>query len=160
MESRAFWPSKPTPAAARHPDLQAIHKSIELRPRQNPLARTPTGQGGEQPLLQALGSDAEPARLEAQNLAQRPPAVDEDVPAARQRIVTEVLPHQGLKAVKGLAHVGGIAGKPHAAPRPASQHQDFRRRRTVPSPKASSTSQAAVSGGATSTKVVSCFRRQ
>ena len=150
----------PAPTAARHTDPQAIHKGMELRPRQHPLARTPTGQGGEQPLLKTLGPDAEPARLEAQNLAQRLPAVDEDIPAPRQGIVPEVLPHQGLKAVKRLAHVGGIAGKPHPAPRSASQHQGFRRRRTVPSPKASSTSQAAVSGAATSTKAASCFKRQ
>ena len=87
-------------------------------------------------------------------------AVDEDKPPARQGVVPEVLPHQSLQAIEGLAHVGGITGKPHAAPRPATQHQDLRRRKTVPSPNASSTSQAAASGAATSTKAVSCFNRQ
>ena len=70
-----------------------------------------------------------PPRLEAQNLAQRPPAVDEEVPAPDRGIVPEVLPHQGLKASNDLRMSGGIAGKPHPAPRPATQHQDFRRRR-------------------------------
>ncbi len=126
MSRRTVWNHKlpgppdrpdPAPAPARHPDLQTIHKSMELRPRQHPLARTPTAQRGKQSLLQAFGPDTEPARLEAQHLAHRPAAVDEDIPAARQGVAPKVLPHQSLQAIEGLSAQSVGSRASHTPPR-------------------------------------------
>src|SRR5690606_37146897 len=94
--------------------------------------------------LESLGPEAKTGAIPIEQLQVVAAAVDEDVQAARQRILLKNVLHERVESREGFPHVNGALVQIHAYVPVGEEHQPRRSRSATPPPSSSSTSQSDV----------------
>jgi len=109
------------------PDIDALEQVHHLGDREGVASRHRAifdhpAAHGECSTLETLRRKPEAAHVPHQNFEQGALSADEDKSIAADRILAQLLAHQGGQAIKALAHVGAGAGKVDALAMGKAQH--------------------------------------
>jgi hypothetical protein len=109
------------------PDIDALEQIHHLGDREGMASRhgaifDHTAAHGERTSLETLRSQPEAAHVPHQNFQQRALSPNEDEGIAADRILAQLLAHQGGQAIEALAHIGAGSSKVDALAMGEAQH--------------------------------------